>query len=146
MLLYRGFSDFVDSKILENGYLKTPRKPRDSHTYVHKVADDWFERKFGVKARSQTIFCTPDIEQAAEYGKPYEVSIPQALGVKLIFSIDVKDFIEIERDICDVNCKEEIINWLENKSYSMVTSSLKLPIDFDGEVMLYCEKYEVSEV
>ena len=146
MPLYRGFLDFVDSIILENNYLKIPRKPRDSHIYVHKVADDWFEKKFGVKARSQAIFCTPDIEQAKEYGKPYEVSIPQGLDVKLIFSIDVKDFIEIERDICDVNCKEEIINWLESKSYSMVSNGLKLPVDFDGEVMLYCEKYEVSEV
>jgi hypothetical protein len=144
MQLYRGFSEIVGNSVFENSYLSIPRKPVDSHLHVHEVADNWFNNNFGIKARSQTIFCTPDIEQAKEYGQPYNVSVPSELDYKLIFSADVKDFIEIEADICDVNCTDEIIKWLESKSYTVVTSFRELPTDFDGEVMLYCERYEVS--
>ncbi|MUI54415.1 hypothetical protein [Aliivibrio fischeri] len=145
MQLYRGLTGPIENNVIENSYLNKPREPRDSHVHVHEVADDWFNYNFGIKARSQTIFCTPDIEQAKEYGEPYIITVPDKSDYKLIFSVDVKDFLEIEADINDVNCKDEIIAWLENKSYAMVTSFCKLPVNFDGEVMLYCEKYEVSK-
>jgi len=109
MKLYRGFSDTVESGLFENYYRKKPRKPRDSHIHVHDVADNWFYESFGVRARSQTIFCTPDIEQAKQYGKPYKISVPESIDIKLIFSVHVNDFNEIEAEIDDVNSKEAIL-------------------------------------
>lgn len=146
MELYRGFSDTVKSRLLENHYLKKPRKPKDSHIHVHNIADNWFYENFGVRARSQTIFCTPDIEQAKQYGKPYKISIPEFIDFKLIFSTHVYDFNEIEADIDDVNNKEAILEWLESKSYYAITNLSDLPEEFSGEVMLCCEKYEASEI
>ncbi|OBU41670.1 hypothetical protein CTM76_17015 [Photobacterium phosphoreum] len=145
MLLYRGFSDPIVAGVLKNQYLKIPRKPKDSHTHVHNVADNWFKNKLGVKARSQAIFCTPDIEQAKEYGQPYKITVPQHLNYKLIYSIDVKDFIEIEADINDLYDTEKILNWLESKSYVVVYSFSHLPENLDVEVMLFCEQYEILE-
>ncbi|EPO0026893.1 hypothetical protein ACT5DM_004541 [Vibrio alginolyticus] len=143
MRLYRGFLDLSKTGISENIYLKTPRLPRDLHIHIHETADGWFYERFGIKARSQTIFCTPDIEQAKEYGTPYVVTVPTGTDYKLIFSVKVKDFIEIEADISDVNSTSQILDWLENKSYSMVTDFKALPSDFEGEVMLHCTHYEV---
>jgi hypothetical protein len=146
MQLYRGFTEGVSNNLIENEYLETPRLPKNLHVHIHEVADNWFQKKFGIRARSQTIFCTPDKDQAEEYGKAYKVTVPQSLDYKLIFSIDVRDLIAIEGDICDVYCDEEIIDWLEDKSYEVVTNFLDLPIGFCGEVMLYCKQYEVSGV
>ena len=143
MQLYRGFSEISERGVIVNKYIDTPREPRDSHINVHEVADAWFYEKFGIKARSQTIFCTPDIDQAREYGTPYVVTVPKETDYKLIFSVNVKDFIEIEAAISSVNSNDEIVRWLEGQSYSMVTSFQELPTELDGEVMLYCAHYEV---
>ena len=145
MQLYRGFVEPIENGLHENHYLTIPRKPKNSHANVHEVADEWFNNKFGIRARTQTIFCTPDIEQAKEYGKPYKLNVVKDSNCKLVFSPLVKDFIEIVVDINDVNSNKEIIDWLEGKAYEVVTSPYDLPAEFCGEVMLYCEKYEVED-
>tara|TARA_R110000824_G_scaffold349411_2_gene536296 strand:- start:1407 stop:1847 length:441 start_codon:yes stop_codon:yes gene_type:complete len=144
--IYRGVSKYYRVCTLENEYLKTPRLPRNVSVNVHNVADKWFYNKFGIKARSECIFCTPCIEQAKEFGRPYEVSLAEGLEYVLVYSINVEDFIEIEFDIRDVSDDNEIILWLENKSYESVRSLEELPKGFQGEIMLYCEKYKISEV
>lgn len=146
MTLYRGITGDIAIGVVENTYLCTPRKPRNSAEFVHKIADEWFENKFGIRARSRTIFCTQDINQAKQYGKPYKISLPLDESYSLIFSTNVHDIMEMEGELRYFNNKEEIINWLESKEYKIIYSLTDLPEKFNGEIMLYCKKYELNEI
>jgi hypothetical protein len=44
------------------------RRPVDTEPHVHKAMDDWFERKFGARLRSEAVFCTSHFLQARSYG------------------------------------------------------------------------------
>lgn len=152
MKLYRGFVDDINLGVVKNYYRTTPRKPKDTHENIHHVADRWFEKTFGIKARSGTIFCSTDIDQAQSYGKVFEVSFPEGVEYKLLFSRKVVDFAEIMFD--DANAKFDlsdscnagiIIEWLESKQYQVVSCINELPREFLGEVMVDCEAYSVIE-
>jgi hypothetical protein len=148
-LVYRGVSKFDGIFKVVNPFLSEPRLPRNSDLNVHKVSDDWFYKKFGVKARSQCIFCSTDIAQAKEYcgvqGVLLKVTVPEGLSYSIVYSEDVHDFIEIEIGIKDVNDDEQIINWLESKHYKIVSSVEELPKNFHGEIMLYSKVYQCEE-
>ncbi|WDD99608.1 hypothetical protein [Thalassomonas actiniarum] len=150
MKLYRGVSEQVPDGIQDNPYIVLPRQPRNSDQNVHEVADEWFAQDFKIRARSQTIFCSTDIEQAKEYSGDYgyllEITIPDGKACTLIFSEEVNDFLEIEIDISDTKDEQQITNWLQSKAYQSVHKPDDLPKGFEGEVMLYCEQYEVRNI
>lgn len=142
MKLYRGFKSVLTKDILENKFLLKPRKPVDSGIEFHHIADEWFLKKFNIKARSQTILCSTDIEQAREYAVSGGLAELAPIGnYQLIFSTDVNDFIQH-----DIDCynPDEIVDWLENKNYQIVDSEDNIPESHLGEVMLYCASYQVK--
>jgi len=145
MKLYRGFADVVQSGTIKNNYRTTSRNPKDTPTNIHYIADKWFEEKFGIKARSETIFCSTDIEQAGRYGKLFEVLFGDGAEYKLIFSKDVYDFTEIMCEVEDRDNSDCILAWLEKKQYQMVSCIDELPREFHGEVMVDCEVYDIVE-
>ena len=69
MVLYRGSERSDPSKTV---ILKTrfDRKPTDTPQLIHDIIDVWFFKKFGIKARSQSIFSTPKLTFAKRYGEP----------------------------------------------------------------------------
>ena len=69
--LYSGRKDFVIG--LGKRQVREDRKPRDTPPFIHKVADDWFFKKFGVRSRSNAVFTTFDYYSADYYGKPFYV-------------------------------------------------------------------------
>lgn len=69
--LYRGFKNSQNAMIFDNPYLKVPRRPLDSSEQDHEEADDWFFKKFNIRYRSSTLFCTGNKEMAAEYGEVF---------------------------------------------------------------------------
>lgn len=145
MKVFRGFTGSVKFGLNENENLTRPRKPRHSETSVHDVADKWFYDKFGIKARSETVFCTPNCHQAATYGEAYEITVPDTISYQLIYSINVDDFINIEDEIDDLENEDEIIDWLESRDYAVLSSFDKLPIKFRGEIMLYCTHFNIEK-
>ena len=60
-----GKPDFFQSKVRKD------RTPRDTPTEIHNMVDDVFQEKFGVKPRSNSIFCLLDRTGSADYGDPY---------------------------------------------------------------------------
>ena len=46
----------------------TARRPLHTPPPLHLVADDWFFRTFGIRYRSNAVFCTTDREFAASFG------------------------------------------------------------------------------
>ncbi|KPH94807.1 hypothetical protein AMS58_09830 [Pseudoalteromonas porphyrae] len=149
MKLYRGLGSPKEDGIHKNWYLDKARKPRDSYTNVHQVADDWFNKTFGIKARSQTIFCSTYIGQTKDYtgtqGYTVEVTIPDD-EYTLVYSPNVHDFCEIEDKISNLNNDDEIITWLQKQDYRRIEDIHELPSNFKGEVMLYCERYSIKRV
>jgi hypothetical protein len=69
--LYRG----IEAKLGEFSKQAVPvgRKPVDTPSDMHEAADDWFAKKFGVRYRSNAVFCTGSKEAAEEYGYLYAV-------------------------------------------------------------------------
>lgn len=145
MKIYRGFVGSVEFGLNENENLTRSRKPRHSETCLHDVANQWFYDKFGIKARSETVFCTPNCHQAATYGEAYEITVPDTMSYQLIYSINVDDLINIRYEIDDLKNKDEIIDWLESKDYAIVSSFDELPIEFRGEIMLYCTHFNIKK-
>jgi len=52
-------------------YTRIDRRPTDLPIDVHNLIDMWFKKKFGVKARSKSVFATFDYGTADFYGLPY---------------------------------------------------------------------------
>jgi hypothetical protein len=150
MKLYRGLESPKDDGIHKNWYLAKARKPRDSYANVHQVADDWFNKTFDIKARSQTIFCSSYIGQTKDYtgkqGYTVEVTIPDGDEYTLIYSPNVHDFCEIETKVSNLNNDEAIIAWLQKQDYKKIEDLNELPSNFKGEVMLYCKEYAIKRV
>lgn len=145
--LYRGISGALKDGVYPNTYINNPRKPRDTPPNIHWEADKWFEAnpKIGVKARSQTIFCSTDIDQAnyyADHGGSV-LSIEPIGDYCLIYSLDVYDFDELRPDMRDA---KDVADCLGSKNYVSTTDINNLPCDFSGEVMMFCNEYKITNV
>ncbi|MFW6046289.1 MAG: hypothetical protein ACOCP4_00600 [Candidatus Woesearchaeota archaeon] len=53
------------------GTVRKNRKPKDTPTEYHEYADKIFYEEFGIKARSQTLFCNGTPIGVKSYGNPY---------------------------------------------------------------------------
>ncbi|MEZ6931843.1 hypothetical protein [Aeromonas sp. S16(2024)] len=146
MILYRGVKDPIEDGLYDNPYIKNPRKPRNTNELTHSITDEWFEIEFGIKARSRTIFCSTDKEQAVIHGHPYVISFPE--GGEFIFSEQIYDFTEIEGELGKKSQenKDEVEKWLASKNYQKVGTVNEIPVDFCGEIMACCEKYVVQKI
>lgn len=69
--LYRGMNSYKDGAYVLD--VRKDRKPRDSAIIVHNTMNLWFEKHFGVKFRSESVFTTASRATAARYGYPFFV-------------------------------------------------------------------------
>lgn len=78
------------------------RRPLTTPMAIHQAADEYMEKQFGVKFRSQSVFVTPDSGIAEEYGRGTYLVFP--IGeFKYLWSPSVQDFYYIaQRDGADV--------------------------------------------
>ena len=84
--LYRGMEAF--NAIVGYGIPRLDRKPKDTHQVVHEMADEWFLKKFGWRARSQGLFVSTK-EYVGLYGDKY-IIFPVG-DYKYVFSPKVHD-------------------------------------------------------
>ena len=47
------------------------RTPRDTPIEIHDFIDNWFNKKFGIRARSNTVFCSATESSTSDYGEAY---------------------------------------------------------------------------
>lgn len=88
MVLYRGSNQSKDNKTVVMKP-RFDRKPTDTPLLIHDIMDVWFFEKFGIKARSQSVFSTPLLRFAMRYGNPTAI-LPKN-EVTYIYSNEVKD-------------------------------------------------------
>lgn len=134
MNIYRGFVNRPKVGVI----LKTrkDRKPRDSSIELHNEADEYFFKKFGIKFRSQSIFCTGDIQSAKKYGKVAKI---KPIGDSQI-CWSPKCFDLIEKEDFHWMTTEEFI--LENE-YQI--GNLDKAIESGNEIMIHCDRYEIIQ-
>jgi hypothetical protein len=150
--LYRGTSHFFKDGIYQNENINRPREPKTTPKYIHKAADAWFKEKFGIYARSQTIFCTPCRNHAEIHfeagGSLLEISLTGKNNA-LIYCPDVNDFLDIipaEAFQHNNGFNFDITKKLDELNYKLVSRVDEIPSSFTGEVMLFCEEYKVKNV
>lgn len=74
---------FIERDVRKN------RKPKDMDLKIHGWVDDWFYKKFGIRARSNSLFCTSEINVALTYGTPYIIC---PIGkYEIIWSPEIRD-------------------------------------------------------
>lgn len=96
------FDDYKDSSLIFRGLrtiVRNPlqpitvnknRKPVDTDSVVHYYADEWFNRQFGKRFRSTSIFTTGSLSQSSTYDFPHVVFIKG--DYDFCWSPYVKDF------------------------------------------------------
>lgn len=136
--LFRGFEKKLITLVQTNIFYHTPRTPKDTKSEIHEHADSWFVERFGIRARSSTLICTTNFEQARSYGYTYKINPIEPISI--IYSPLVKDFLEHELELAS-DSQSDVWTWLEGKDFKMVRSVKDIEPDFLGEVMVHCEHY-----
>ena len=155
--LYTGrknLGEFEKRKVRKN------REPKDTPVELHHLVDKWFHKKFGIKARSNVVFCTFDVDEVYRYGDPYfvfpigkykAISSPMIQDLFLTmqsesyhtkdipmagFSFSKNGFKDLDK-LPDIKQKviDNIIKKMEKSKY---TDKL---IVHQNEIMLWCKEY-----
>lgn len=149
---YRAFGSPISNGKHENIYLEGTRLPTSTPVREHIVIDDWFEHKFGIKARSSTIFVGMTRESVNKYAQ-HDQSIVKKVSFptnsQFIYSLQVLDLFE-EIDELHHNLGEldhcVIHQLLETAQYQMTNDPKCIPINFLGEIMVYCPSFFLEDV
>lgn len=107
--LFRGIRTNNNEKILSL-YIKENRNPRDTPKEIHNFFNKTMKSLGFYTNRSNSIFCTPSIQQAKFYGKPYIV-FPKN-GFKYVWGKEIKDLYSI---LVKVNHRELKKIYKQNK-------------------------------
>jgi len=115
------------------------RKPLDTSTVGHELADKLFKKKFGWKVRSEGVFTTNRTTMARGYGVNVYMFFP-VNGYKYVWSEDVVDFFITYVDAKNNNSGQttpelmnSIVNEYTNKGLKNVWDDRKT-----REVIFYC--------
>ncbi len=55
------------------GFIRTNRQPRDTPPVIHDMIDDVFQQEFGIRLRSNSLFCINSLKTARTYGNIYYI-------------------------------------------------------------------------
>lgn len=149
--------------------IKTPvnRTPKNMNLRMHSAIDQWFLEKFGIKYRSNAVFCTASKKMSRDYGYPFLVFpkgkfqlvwsrkvddlyfhltekkvILHGLGDDVSNS-DAKNLIDDINYISDAAIKKGVYTLLE--SYDYVSGELDQALASKNEIMIACDYYYVAK-
>jgi len=147
MTIYRGFSSPIQAGTHVNLFRDSPRSPRDLDELIHLVADCWFFRSFGIRARSSCLICSTVIKQAENYtGTTGKVMlIAPCPPCKIIYSVKVRDMSSIENVILNPFDTGAINDWLAAKCYKCVDDPNLINPEHKGEVMIDCDSFVATD-
>lgn len=128
--------------------VRQDRKPLDFTRMRSKILDNWFEDKFGIRARSQCMFVTGQATELGDlkfYGTPCVVF---PIGkFEYVWSRYVQDLYgdlnigaaDDGKAYTDEELERKMINWLKDKHYQK--TGLDQAVKMKNEVMIKCESY-----
>jgi hypothetical protein len=147
--LYSGRKKKVDSFI---GEVHKQREPRDTSKDMHILFDKLFYEVYGIKPRSQSLFCTGSLIVAGTYGTPYTIF---PIGkFRYIWNPNFPDLYHRTRSVLiqksgirtkEVLTKEVFQNYIPDikkliESYSF-NKNWDKAVKSNSEVMILCDKY-----
>lgn len=137
---YRGVSR---KYTIDRPYLVVPRRdrrPKNSSTRFHEVADAWFETNFGVRYRSQGVFVTSRPLTASTYAATpaHVVRVIPTSKYRYCWSPNVSDLLFAASSL-EAASSVEIGKWLEGARYQEI--GLNEAHSMGHEVMLFCDQY-----
>lgn len=152
-LLYRGVNSFGNAEKLvveqEPGqnrwaYIMSVRKNRRPMTMdpkLSKVIDHWFEDRFGIRARSQALFCYGEGGAAAAEAYGHHKCVVFPIGsFTYVWSPGVDDlYYEVQADLKGVVDPTEIDRYLSQLGYTI--NDLDKAVMSDSEIMVDCDQF-----
>lgn len=136
-LLVSGRKKNVDFGI---GDIRKKRNPRNTENEFHEWIDGQFNKTFGIKARSQTLFCFDNVSSATNYGAPHYIF---PIGrFEVIWSKEFRDLYSTRpyMDAYGLEGYKEF--FLENILPTYIKGNLKDALKSGNEIMLYCESFQ----
>ena len=152
-----GYCMMGDEKVPYWGFeVRKDRKPMNTPEVISTAVDDWFDAKFGIRARSQAIFCFGEGAKntASLYGQTRAIIFP--IGkIRYIWSDKVTDlYDEINLDIltggfsrikdeyqtADGELDTEKLGYFLDKMHYK-SMGLGAAVRSSGEIMIECNKY-----
>lgn len=148
MRLYKGFRDPLSCGLYKNLFRTSSRNPRDLDLAIHIIADLWFFREFGIRARSSCLICSTDIEQARKYaGTTGSVMLIDPVSpFKIIYAEKVRDMHSITYACPNPLDAGPINDWLAAMGYECVDSPCLINSKHFGEVMIDCESFVATNL
>ena len=143
-----------NTNIILKKTVRQDRTPLDTPLELHNFIDNWFYKKFGIKARSNAVFCK--LGKSPYYGRPYIIipvgdyttissdKVPDVF-TNVIVSILIKEHgLETSDEFDDLNDSEKklilkkIEQLLEKANY---TKNKWGNAKEEIEIMLHCKEY-----
>ena len=160
------FSGRMTNTYFKKVTLRQDRKPRDTPLEIHDFIDNWFYKKFGIKARSNVIFCYLDVYKVSNYGKPHVIfPIGKYTAISSNRVNDLYD--EVESSLVDLNTKRDRSKYYNGTELKVLWNNLnydyqdeakndiiqilnrsdyKINQKTSGEIMLHCKEYYILDV
>lgn len=147
--LIRGAKSIDGSKIYKDKNIqfsyskrqvRKDRNPRETSKKDQAIQDEWFKDKFGVKARSESLFCLSEYKKylAYGYGKGNVCSIFPIGEFKIIWSPKIKDLFGELSEYSNITANE-IRSKLESANY--IDTDIDSALESNCELMLICDEY-----
>jgi len=96
-VLYRAFSGgYKTLKELGIHDVRKNRNPVDTPLEIHLMTDEAFYKKFNLKPRSESLFCSKSLKVAENYANSIEdvyIIIPKETDIKYVYSTKIRDFL-----------------------------------------------------
>lgn len=120
--------------------MRKDRRPKDSPTRFHQIADNWFAKRFGVAFRSQSLLITSRIFTAENYGATpaHVMRILPLSEYVFCWSPKAVDLLFAAKKM-ESSPVEEIESHLDSLQYRL--DGLAEAYNSGHEVMLHCDRY-----
>lgn len=128
--------------------VRKDRKPMSTNKTIHKIADDWFEEKFGIRHRSMSLFTVGNWKSATEYGTPFIV-LPRG-EFRFVWAKFIDDFfsslnVPNRKEYSTPTEYDELYKYvrdlLDSGGYQDHDLIAALTEFNDHEIMVHCESY-----
>lgn len=140
--MYRGVKGLSKDAPFIKAKCPVNRTPKDMDEDHHKWIDSWFFKKYGIRYRSNAIFCSGRRETAVTYGELYSV-FPIG-NFDFCWSPNVRDlYLEIDESEQYFDSKKEVYGLLPDLDYHNNTSisDFCTGIKSGNEMMIHCNEY-----
>lgn len=116
------------------------RRPKNSPTHFHDIADNWFRNRFGIAYRSEGLFVMSKLLSATAYAATpdHVMRIVPLSTYRYCWSPKISDLLFVANNMA-TSTASDIESYLDSAEYC--EHGLQEAHEVGNEVMVYCERY-----